>query len=148
MEGGWEDQWWNATGEAVCTTLPKSLAVLTSEKTTELGAATASGLTLAKTNADSAWTTASDEQAAALEAYDLAMRLKALYLAGCSKVDKTDIALCSGSGSTAVSAAIYDMRALHTAKDGSLAALLATLKTKTEAVSLAVEVSAAAEVDV
>lgn len=104
MEGGWEDQWWNATGAAVCDATPKSLDALKTDKTTELGIAAsggdpATGLVLAKASADTAWTTASGEQATALEAYDLAMRLKALYLAGCSKIDLTDIPFCSGSSS-------------------------------------------------
>lgn len=44
-------------------------------------------------------------------AYDTALRLKAMYVAGCSPTSPLDVPKCSGSGSTAVHANIYDMRA-------------------------------------
>jgi len=44
-------------------------------------------------------------------AYDTALRLKAMYVAGCSPTSPGDVPKCSGSGPTAVATQIYDMRA-------------------------------------
>lgn len=169
--GGWKDQWWNTDGVAECASPPLSLDALKIAEVALLGDAD-SGFVKAVADAAGAWTTANDEQAAAFKAYDLAMRLKALYLAGCAngstpatptviggcaKWSDADTAVtyppadvvnsASATRATAVKAGAYDLTPLHVAEDGKLAGFLTAYQTKSFALMAAVETSAKADID-
>jgi len=128
LSGGYELEWWNDTGDTACLDKPKGLvdlkaALVTTKGVTKVAGVDAVGDTpavievvatgqeLAHNNAIAEWNTRQTAMQTAYLAYDTALRLKAMYVAGCSPTSPGDVPKCSGSGSTAVDANIYDMRA-------------------------------------
>lgn len=133
---GYELQWWNATASVECLEAdrPKSLNALKVAEEARLGVpfaaevatvsveVPATGLYATLNGADNVtglvkdWTDASATMATAYEAYDLAVRKWAIYVAGCRDgTAGADIPKCSGSSGTAADAEIYEMRIRWTA---------------------------------